>query len=180
MEKKNIRREVKQAVLALPADVREAEAEQVMKALRRLIDEHRAEVVALFSPLPDEINIFPLVASLGCRVVLPRITMSSPEESLMEFYDYSPEEICDGAFGIREPQGKRAVKADQIDLMVVPGVAFTRSGERLGRGKGYYDRYLAREGFRAFCVGVCHSCQLRESLPTEVFDKRMSIVISGE
>lgn len=180
MEKKNIRREVKKAVLALPADVREAEAEQVVKALRRLIDEHQAEVVALFSPLPDEINIFPLVTSLGCRVVLPRITASSPEESLMEFYDYSPEEICDGAFGIREPQGKRAVKADEIDLMIVPGVAFTRSGKRLGRGKGYYDRYIAREGFRAFCIGVCHSCQLRESLPTEEFDQKMDMIIAGE
>ena len=180
MEKKNIRREVKKAILALPTDVRLAEAEQVMKALRRLIDEHQAEVVALFSPLPDEINIFPLVTSLNCRVVLPRITASSPEESLMEFYDYSPEEICDGAFGIREPQGERAVKADEIDLMIVPGVAFTRSGARLGRGKGYYDRYLAREGFRAFCVGVCHSCQLRESLPTEAFDREMDMIIAGE
>lgn len=180
MEKKNIRREVKKAVLALPADVREAEAEQVMKALRRLIDEHQAEVVALFSPLPDEINIFPLVASLDSRVVLPRITASSPEESLMEFYDYSAEEICDGAFGIREPQGERAVRADEIDLIIVPGVAFTRSGKRLGRGRGYYDRYLAREGFRAFCIGVCHSCQLRESLPTEEFDIKMDMIISAE
>ncbi len=180
MEKKNIRREVKQAVLALPADVRLAEAERVVEQLRRIINERQAEVVALFSPLPDEINIFPLVASLNCRVVLPRITASSPEESLMEFYDYSPEEICDGAFGIREPQGKRAIKADQIDLMIVPGVAFTRSGKRLGRGKGYYDRYLAREGFRAFCVGVCHSCQLRESLPTEEFDQKMDMIIAGE
>ena len=178
MEKKNIRREVKKAVLALPADVREAEAEQVMKALRRLIDEHQAEVVALFSPLPDEINIFPLVTSLNCRVVLPRITMSSPEESLMEFYDYSPEEICDGTFGIREPQGKRAVKADEIDFMIVPGVAFTRSGARLGRGKGYYDRYLARDGFRALKIGVCHSCQLLSEIPTQPYDVEMDMVIA--
>ena len=180
MEKKNIRREVKKAVLALPADVRLAEAERVVEQLRRIINERQAEVVALFSPLPDEINIFPLVASLNCRVVLPRITASSPEESLMEFYDYLPDEIRDGAFGIREPQGERAIKADQIDLMIVPGEAFTRSGDRLGRGRGYYDRYLAREGFRAFCVGVCHSCQLRESLPTEEFDQKMDMIIAGE
>lgn len=180
MDKKTIRREVKQAILALPSDVREAEAERVVEQLRRIINERRAEVVALFSPLPDEINIFPLVASLDCRVVLPRITASSPEESLMEFYDYSAEEICDGAFGIREPQGKRAVRADEIDLMVVPGVAFTRSGKRLGRGRGYYDRYLAREGFRALKIGVCHSCQLRESLPTEAFDREMDMIIASE
>ena len=62
MDKKTIRREVKQAILALPTDIREAEAERVVEQLRRIINERRAEVVALFSPLPDEINIFPLVA----------------------------------------------------------------------------------------------------------------------
>ena len=64
-------------------------------------------------------------------------------------------------------------------MMVVPGVAFTAAGERMGRGKGYYDRYLSREGFRAYSVGVCFGCQMCEELPTEPHDRRMDEVIKG-
>ena len=61
--------------------------------------------------------------------------------------------------------------------MVVPGVAFASDGRRLGRGKGYYDRYLAREGFRAYTVAVCYSCQLRDDVPAEPHDKRVDEVV---
>ena len=70
--------------------------------------------------------------------------------------------------------------AADIDVMVVPGVAFTSVGDRLGRGKGYYDRYMAREGFRAQTIGVCYSCQLCDELPVEEHDRRVDRVISAE
>ena len=62
----------------------------------------------------------------------------------------------------------------------VPAVAFTRRGERLGRGKGFYDCYLSREGFRAYTVGVCYSHQLLDTLPTEPHDRRVDEVVVGE
>ena len=71
-------------------------------------------------------------------------------------------------------------RAEDIDFMVVPGVAFAGDGRRLGRGKGYYDRYLSQEGFRAFCVGVCYACQSREDIPAEAHDKRVDAVISAK
>lgn len=180
MDKKTIRQEIRAALSALTADVRRAEATVVIERLRALVEERKPSVVALFSPLPDEINIFPLVESLDCRILLPRITPASAAEALMEFYDYAPEAMADGSFGISEPQGGKAATAADIDIMILPGVAFTRTGCRLGRGRGYYDRYLAREGFRALKVGVCHSCQLRESLPHEAFDIEMDIIITAE
>ena len=61
--------------------------------------------------------------------------------------------------------------------MVVPGVAFAEDGRRLGRGKGYYDRYLSRAEFRAFTVGVCYGCQLRGDIPAEPHDKKVSMVV---
>ena len=85
-----------------------------------------------------------------------------------------------GAYGINEPQGDTPCPAEAIDLMVVPAVAFTRRGERLGRGKGFYDCYLSREGFRAYTVGVCYSHQLLDSLPTEPHDCRVDEVVVGE
>ena len=67
-----------------------------------------------------------------------------------------------------------------IDLIVVPGVAFTPSGVRLGRGKGFYDRYLTQPGVRALRFGVCYPHQLVGELPAEPHDVAMDRVFCGE
>ena len=97
----------------------------------------------------------------------------------MEFYPYEPDNLECGAFGIIEPQGAEAIEPAQIDLIIVPGVAFTRSGKRCGRGKGYYDKYLSREGFRATKIGVCYAEQLAEDIPNEPHDIVMDRVLFG-
>lgn len=175
MEKTQIRRNMKLATRALSTVECREQSQSVVEQLLEIFDKHNAQVVALFAPLPDEVQIGELCAKVGCRVVLPRV---SGED--MEFYDYANSSLEQGAFGIMEPQGTEACRADEIDLMVVPGVAFTASGDRLGRGKGYYDKYLSREGFRAYCIGVCYAHQLLEVLPTELHDKRMDMVVSGK
>ena len=174
MEKKELRREMKRQTLALTESEVKRQSEAVMKILLQQVEFRRPSVVALFAPLADEIQLLPLVEKLSCRVVLPRV-----EGDDMEFYDYDSGAMQIGSFGIVEPQGVEPIEAEQIDLMVVPGVAFTAAGDRLGRGKGYYDRYLSREGFRAFCVGVCYEHQVVESLPVEPHDKAMDEVVSS-
>ena len=175
MRKKEIRQTIKRQTLLLDAKESLRQAEKVMRHIGSIIAQRAPQTVALFAPLRDEIPLGELAQRVDCRVVLPRV---KGEE--MEFYDYSAAEMAVGAFGISEPQGEEAVGAQLIDLMVVPGVAFTSSGDRLGRGKGYYDRYLSREGFRAYCVGVCYEHQLVGELPVEPHDRRMDEVVSGE
>jgi 5-formyltetrahydrofolate cyclo-ligase len=82
-----------------------------------------------------------------------------------------------GAYGILEPTGPLFTDYDSIDLAVVPGVAFTRDGVRLGRGKGYYDRLLPR--IKSPKVGICFPFQILESIPTEPFDVKMDEVVAG-
>ena len=174
MKKNEIRREVKCQTLALDAKQRLGQSLGVVERVGAIIAQRKSQTVALFSPLNDEVQIAQLVDELTCRVVLPRV-----EGDGMEFYDYHAGELAQGAYGIAEPQDGELCLPQEIDLMVVPGVAFTPSGDRLGRGKGYYDRYLAREGFRAYCVGVCYAHQLLTEIPTEPHDKRMDMVVSG-
>ena len=178
--KKEIRREVKQAVLALSAAERESQSQRVCEQIKVLIAEHNPATVALFSPLPDEVDVTTLITSLGCRVVLPRVGDKADGTPEMEFYDYAALAMASGAYGIIEPQSGEPCRAEEIDLMVVPGVAFSSDGCRLGRGKGYYDRYLSREGFRACCIGVCYDCQLRKDIPAEPHDKRVEKVVVGK
>jgi 5-formyltetrahydrofolate cyclo-ligase len=94
----------------------------------------------------------------------------------MQFYPYRGR-VAQGAYGIMEPLACGAVEPCEIDVMVVPGVVFARNGERMGRGKGYYDRYMSLPGFRAYKIGVCYSQQLVDFIPCEPHDIVMDEVI---
>lgn len=182
MNKKSQRQTIKRLTLALTEADAARQRDRVVASLRDVVKQRRPRVVALFSPLPDEVDISEFVDSLaeqsGVRVVLPRVEASA-EKPTMEFYDYHCEGLAVGAYGISEPQGAKPCEVGEIDLMVVPAVAFTLRGERLGRGKGYYDSYLSRDGFRAYTVGVCYEHQVVDSLPTEPHDRLVDEVIAG-
>lgn len=82
-----------------------------------------------------------------------------------------------GAFGILEPaEGCRPVAESDIDLIVVPGVAFDRSHNRLGRGKGFYDRLLSKLNVPK--IGICFDFQLKDQIPAEPFDRKMDLIIT--
>lgn len=80
------------------------------------------------------------------------------------------------AFGIPEPTGEEFLDYDQIDLAIIPGMVFDRSLNRIGRGKGYYDRLLPK--LRSYFMGICYSFQLKNEIPVEAHDIPMNCVIS--
>lgn len=159
---------------ALDRQKRLAASSAIFSEVERLSEFHAARTVAFFAALPDEPATEEALARWAQtrRVVLPRV-----EGETMRFYACRPESLVFGAFGILEPQGEQLCPADQIDLVICPGVAFTADGRRLGRGKGYYDRYLAQPDFRGFRVGVCYAHQLVDDLPVEPHDVVMDVVI---
>ena len=130
----------------------------------------------LYYSLPDEVCTHTLVDSLlmsGKTILLPRVT----GESTMQLRRYTgPRDLAAGAYGIMEPTGDAFDDYPSVDLAVVPGVAFDRSGNRMGRGKGYYDRFLPMLK-RAYKIGVCFPFQMVDSLPTDGHDVRMDEVI---
>lgn len=189
----------------LPSEEKAAAAERIFAEVEALPAFGRARCVACFCALPDEPPTAEALRRWSCskRVVVPRV-----EGDTMRFYDYRPDALICGAFGIEEPVvagdsyagGMGPVDAveasspspsresgsfcalcppESIDLLIVPGVAFTSEGARLGRGKGYYDRYLGQSGLRAFRVGVCFAHQVVEALPVEPHDRPMDAVCFG-
>lgn len=174
LDKKALRCEVRARIASIDAVDAKARSASIADEVKRHIAVSGANVVALFSPLGDEPQIGLLIEELSKRmpVVLPCV-----EGDVMNFYAYDRTKMSKGAFGIDEPRGGLLVAASEIDAIVVPGVAFTKSGVRMGRGKGYYDKYLSQNDFSAMKIGVCYSEQIVDDIPSEPHDVAMDVVI---
>lgn len=138
-----------------------------------------ARSLALYSPILNELfteEIFGQARSLGKRVGFPRV--QGPE---MEFFEVTRhEDLQPGNFGILEPQGGEPLPMAELDLLLVPGVAFDQTGHRLGYGKGYYDRLLHQRSPHCRLVGFCYEFQLVASLPAEAHDIRMDLLVTEQ
>ncbi|MDR3232870.1 MAG: 5-formyltetrahydrofolate cyclo-ligase [Planctomycetaceae bacterium] len=96
----------------------------------------------------------------------------------------SGDELEAGTFGILEPKPpvyrdrSRQIALDDIDVVLVPGLAFDRSGSRLGRGKGYYDRFLKKLKPSALKIGLAFECQIFDEIPADGSDVPLDLVIT--
>ena len=175
-DKRSVRQGVRAEIAKLSAEEKTNLSSQIFSKIALLEEVRQASVVALFLSLADEPQTADFVEQLlsqNKRVVVPRI-----EGEEMNFYDIS-KGVAVGAFGILEPVATTPIEPEKIDVMIVPGVAFTKQCARLGRGKGFYDKYLSHKDFRAYTIGVCYPCQVVEDLPSEPHDKIIDEVIYG-
>ncbi len=163
--------------LSIDKNKRENYANEIFTIIEGLEIFKTSSSVALFASLGDELSTDNVIQkwSQSKRVLLPRIG----DNYSMEFYEYNPSTLSSGAYGIFEPQSGEPLPSSDIDLVIVPGVAFTHDGKRLGRGKGYYDRYLSSCGMRAKTIGVCYPHQIVDYLPTEEHDVVMDLVVTS-
>ena len=173
-DKRNIRKSVRAEIAKLLPEDKEVLSSQIFNKISELEEVKKASVIALFISLSDEPQTARFIDKISShkRVVIPRI-----EGEEMEFYDIS-EGVTAGSFGIMEPIATTPINPSEIDVMIVPGVAFTHQGIRLGRGKGFYDKYLSLKGFRAYTIGVCYPCQVVENLPSEPHDKEIDLIVT--
>lgn len=150
----------------------------VLQRLMSLPIMQEARTVLLYYSLPDEVNTHQLIERLaaeGCRILLPQVI--DGENMLLREYS-GKEDLKEGAFHIMEPCGKLFPESDyqKIDVAVVPGMSFDKQGNRLGRGKGYYDRMLQKMP-AIYKIGICFDFQKTESLPTDEHDIRMDLIV---
>ncbi len=131
----------------------------------------QAGSVCAFSPMPDEPVLF-LSWPEGKQVAFPVVS----GEQLSARWVAGFSELKPGAFGILEPANEAPCAGNTFDLILVPGLAFDRRGGRLGRGKGYYDRFLSETG--GLRAGICFEDQVVEEIPGEAHDIRMDFLIT--
>lgn len=142
-----------------------------------------ADVIFAFMPMIDEPNIGVIILEAfmsGKKVAVPKIL---DEKGEMEFYWISSDEkMKEGTFGIYEPEGTNPVDMNTVtdgSLLIVPGVAFTKDGKRLGRGKGFYDRFMAKYKNKFSKMGICFDFQLVDDIPIYENDIKVDKVISA-
>lgn len=138
-----------------------------------------ASTVLLYAPLPGEPDPTLLIPHRRSRVFLfPRI--EGKRLGLYRFQESS--RWITGSFGLKEPDPDSWQRASpgEIDLALIPGLAFDAAGGRMGRGKGYYDRLLGDPAFRGVKIGLCWSWQIVNSVPQGPLDILMDGVITEE
>lgn len=173
MEKKEIRRKIKNLRLMLSEMEKVTAAEQVFAQLEKSAAFMLAERICLYNSLPDELSTKAFIAKWHGRknFFLPRVNGVN-----LDILPYVPDSVHTGAYDIEEPDGEDIIDPRILDMIVVPAVAYDKSGNRLGRGKGFYDRLLAST--RATTVGVAYDFQLFDELPTEPHDIPVDMVIT--
>ncbi len=173
MDKKELRNLIKTLKKQHTREQLEAQSAVILDKLEHNPDFVRAAVIMLYSSLPDEVqtHVFLEKWRHAKRIILP--TVVGDDIVPVEFAENT--DMAVGDFNIMEP--KNEPYAGDIDLIVVPGVAFDKMGNRIGRGRGYYDRFLSQHlGVKR--IGICFDFQLVAEVPVEPNDIRMDEVIS--
>ena len=175
MEKNELRKQIRAAKKALSLEEKIRRSEPVMRKVESLTQFREADTLLLYWSMDDEVQTHDFVNRWYTRkrILLPCV---DGDDLLLRQYT-GPECLVSGEqFGIGEPTGEVFTDLDKIDMIMVPGVAFDKKNNRMGRGRGFYDRML-KSTPGAYKVGVAFNFQMLDEIPVEPFDVPMNQVI---
>ena len=158
--KSELRKQVLQEMKAIPREQKQAMDQALTDQFLKHPFYQEAKVIATYLSFPHEFQTQELIEQAlkdGKKVLIPK----TYPKGRMDFVVYDPQQLVKTAFGLLEPQGDlEVVDASQIDLIHVPGLAFTTEGYRIGYGGGYYDRYLKH--FPGHTLSTVYPCQIQD------------------
>ncbi len=180
--KETIRKLVRKQLSAMSPTVAHTKSMAACKRLMTLPEFEKATTVMIYLPIPGEVDVSPLALrgwqedktiaapklAWDKRHMVP-IQIRSLETGLVESRSY-----------LREPADGEPVSLDMLDVVVVPALAYDRKGNRLGRGGGFYDRFLATRDFKGVSVGIAFREQVLDELPVGEHDVPVDIIVTDE
>lgn len=174
-QKKQIRKDIRLQKSTFSLEDKKNKSAVVLQKLEAMHEFSKSSTVMLYWSMDDEVHTHDfIVKHAGSkRIILPSV---NGDELELKEYKGNDNLIAGEGYGILEPEGSVFECPEEIDLIVVPGVAFDRKKNRMGRGRGYYDKFLQLS--KAYKVGVCFDFQLLDEVPTDQHDILMDIVIS--
>ncbi len=176
--KKDLRKHFLQMREGLSADYRQSLDTEIISRLLCSEVYSSAELILTYVSVSPEINTIGLINAAfanGKKVAVP---LCIEGNNMKFYYIKSTDDLIKGKYGLLEPDTSKCKEAVINDktLCVVPGLSFDANGMRLGRGGGYYDRFL--EHFKGTSVGLCYASFMRLELPVQSFDKAVDIIVT--
>ena len=181
--KKKLRQHVRETLARIARPENHARSLQAIDRMVALEEFRAARIVMLYLPMPEEVDTLPLAEACwqaGKVVLVPRCKMNPRTMDACRI-DSLSEGLVSSYYGILEPHdGHVAWPPGQIDFIVVPGLAFDSRGGRLGRGAGFYDRFLAQTAGGCTACGIAFHEQLIDSVPVLDHDERIDILVTDK
>ena len=176
-QKKEIRKAVRALKNSIPQEERDVISVTIQKTLLSMGVFEIPTTILLYHALPDEVNTELLLSKLSNRregnkrIILPVV-----EGEYLILKEYIPEEMGNGYRNISEPTGNVQIDPSEIELAIIPGMAFDSECNRMGRGKGFYDRLIPY--LKCSTIGLGFNFQMVDKIPCEEFDKPLDMVIT--
>jgi 5-formyltetrahydrofolate cyclo-ligase len=177
--KRELRRSVLRRRDSLPEDARRAKSRAIAGRVMALSEIRSARTVMAFWSFGSEVDTAALIEALhgaGKRVVLPRVEGRDLAAAVYEPGDPT----AAASFGAMEPTSAEVVGPNEIDVVIAPGVAFDRSGGRVGYGGGFYDRFLRTVGADVPAIAVAFAVQVVEEVPRAEHDRLMDVLVTED
>ena len=179
--KGQIRKELSKQLQVQARDVRAKKSTIIKEKLFSLPEFKKAECIMFYASKDDEVDTSEMIdeaLGMGKRVALPRCT--SLQTVIPKVIGNRKADLEKSTYGICEPREcQKNAKLEEIDIIVVPGIAFDRHNRRLGRGKGYYDKFLGGLPRDSVSIGIAFDFQLVKNLPYDPYDVPVSKVITN-
>ena len=180
--KKELRERLRKILADIPPDELETKS---LRACHRLFEQPeyiKAEIIMVFLSLPTEIDTSPLVLRAWQdhkRVLAPKVSWSQRRMMPVEIRSLT-DDLAVTHMGIREPVSGIPFPISTIDLVIVPGLGFDEYGHRLGRGRGFYDRFLAHPEFAGVACAMALEEQITSSVPAGPLDRHVDMLVTDE
>ena len=178
-EKKRIRSLMAERRRNLPEGERAEKSRLIVEHLLKEPALRSAKTLMAYIPMKEEIELFPLLEKLlktGVALAIPHIVGKGIMEAV---YLPTLQDLIPGEYGIPTVREEicRPIRPEAIDCIIAPGVAFTKRGDRLGMGGGFYDRFFEK-ATRAYKIGAAYGFQILDELPAEAHDISMDSMIT--
>ncbi len=178
-DKTEIRRKLREVLAGMTDEQRHAKSVSACAFIASTSEFQSAKTVMLYLSTPLEVDCAPLALRAwqhGKTVVVPKVSWDARRMVPVEISSLSSEELHTTRHGIREPISGNPVPLSFIDLVLVPGLGFTECGHRIGRGMGFYDRFLAQNDFLGVSCGLCFEEQIVPYIPMLDHDIPLSML----
>ena len=176
-----MKKQVRKTVLAERKNISEADykakSEAICRRLQRLVRVKEAEIIHVYYPINQEVDIRPFIEYLwdeGKKVIMPRADFATKE--MQNYFVISFGQLEETKYGLHEPRVISPLHFGSPDIVIVPGVAFSQNRYRLGYGGGFYDRFL--RSVDSHKIGVGFEMQIVSRLPVEPHDQQLDQLIT--